>query len=335
MVNCDHQDHHEPHSKVTWRLIAALCVIVSFMIVEVIGGVISGSLALLADASHMLTDAAALALAVSAQFFAARPADARLHFGYRRAQVLAAFVNGILLTVLLCWIAYEAIRRFMDPVSVDARLMFWVAVVGLLANAAAFAILHRRGESNVNVRGALLHVVSDLLGSVAAIIAAIVIMTTGWMAIDPLLSIGVAALIGASAWRLIRETGFILLEGAPSQIDVEALKHGLKSASESIKDVHSVQISQITPGQPRLTLHACVAAPGEAARALEEAKAYLEKEFRIHHSTIQIEIGECCPDSAENRAAQKRFEVHEGQGAKASAKLAAGSGGAAALAASD
>lgn len=334
MVNCDHQNHHEPHGKVTWRLIAALCVIVAFMIVEVIGGILSGSLALLADASHMLTDAAALALAVSAQFFAARPADSRLHFGYRRAQVLAAFVNGILLTVLLCWIAYEAFRRFMDPVSVEAGLMLWVAIAGLLANAAAFVILHRRGENNVNVRGALLHVVSDLLGSVAAIIAAIVIMTTGWMAIDPLLSIGVAVLIGFSAVRLVRETGFILLEGAPQQIDVEALKQGLKSASESIKDVHNVQISQITPEQPRLTLHACVETPGDAPRALEDAKAYLEKEHNIVQSTIQIEIGDECPDNPAYRADAKPVEARENKSA-ASPKLAASSGGAAAFAASE
>ncbi|WP_425408612.1 cation diffusion facilitator family transporter [Hyphococcus sp.] len=329
MANCDHQIHHEPHGKVTWRLLAALCVIVVFMIVEVIGGIISGSLALLADASHMLTDAAALALAASAQFLAARPADSRLHFGYRRAQVLAAFVNGILLVFLLCWIAYEAFSRFMDPVSVNAGLMMWVAIAGLLANAAAFFILHRRGERNLNVRGALLHVVSDLLGSVAAIIAAIVIMTTGWMAIDPLLSVCVAVLIGYSAFRLVRETGFILLEGAPSHIDIDKLRNGLKSASSKINDVHDIQISQITPEQPRLTLHACVSSPGDVAEALEEAKAFLDKEFHIRHSTIQIEVGESCPDSGDRQPEKNGFEIREKKTSNASANLTAGGGAAA------
>jgi cobalt-zinc-cadmium efflux system protein len=333
MVNCDHQGHNESQSKATtWRLLAALGVIVTFMIVEVIGGVISGSLALLADATHMLTDAAALALAASAQFFAARPADSRLHFGYRRTQVLAAFVNGILLTILLCWIVYEAVRRFMEPVSVDAGLMLWIAVGGLAANAAAFFILHRRGERNLNVRGALLHVVSDLLGSVAAIIAALVIITTGWMAIDPLLSIAVAVLIGFSAYRLVKETGFILLEGAPAGIDVTALAEGLTSASDRIVGVHNVQISQITPEQPRLTLHACVEEAGDATGALEDAKAFLEREFNIRQSTIQIEIGDACPDAAPHKGGRRAFEVHENKTENAP-KLA--SGGAAAFAASD
>jgi cobalt-zinc-cadmium efflux system protein len=333
MVNCDHENHHGSQNRVTWRLLAALAVIVAFMFIEVIGGILSGSLALLADATHMLTDAAALALAASAQFFAARPADNRLHFGYRRAQVLAAFVNGILLTFLLCWIAYEAVRRFMEPVSVDAGLMLWVAVAGLLANAAAFFILHRRGERNLNVRGALLHVISDLMGSVAAIIAAIVIMTTGWMAIDPLLSVAVAVLIGHSALRLVRETGFILLEGAPASIDVGVLADGLTSASAKIKNIHNVQISQITPEQPRLTLHACVESAGDATAALEEAKAYLAKEFNIQQSTIQIEVGDACPDAEKAHAERPPFEVHENKAGAAPKNIPAN--GAAALAASD
>ncbi|WDI31238.1 cation diffusion facilitator family transporter [Hyphococcus flavus] len=330
MVNCNHQDHHQTHSKATSRLLAAFAVISIFMVVEVVGGIIAGSLALLADATHMLTDAAALALAASAQFFAARPADSRLHFGYRRAQVLAAFVNGILLAVLLCWIVYEAIRRFMQPISVDSGLMLWIAAAGLLANAIAFFILHRRGEENLNVRGALLHVMSDLLGSVAAIIAAIVIITTGWMAIDPLLSIAVAVLIGFSAFRLVRETGFILLEGAPSAIDVEKLKEGLKLSSDKIVDVHRVQISQITPEQLRLTLHACVKESEDAAEALKEAKMFLEQEYNIKQSTIQVEIGGKCPDIGDGA---KKFEVHENQ-TEVKPNLTA-NGGAAAFAASD
>lgn len=274
----------------------ALGVIVTFMVVEVIGGIVSGSLALLADATHMLTDALALGLAASAQIFAMRPADSSLHFGYRRAQVLAAFVNGILLAVLLVWIIFEAIQRFASPVEVNAPLMLWIAVAGLLANVVAFLILHRGSAADLNMRGAMLHVIGDLLGSVAAIVAAVVITFTGWMRIDPLLSILVAILIGVSAVRLIREAGFILLEGAPANIDSEKLAAGLRTVSPAIKDVHHIRIWQITPDQPRITLHLCVDHGEDAASALRSAKDFLASEFGIQHSTIQIDVGGDCPD---------------------------------------
>ncbi|WP_165793739.1 cation diffusion facilitator family transporter [Hyphococcus luteus] len=297
----------------------AFAVIVVFMVVEVVGGLISGSLALLADATHMLTDALALGLAASAQFIARRPADSRLHFGYRRAQVLAAFVNGVLLAVLLLWIIFEAVRRFMEPVEVQSGLMLWVAVAGFIANAIAFFILHRPQERDLNMRGALLHVIGDLLGSAAAIIAALVISATGWFAIDPLLSIAVAFLIGVSALRLVRETGHILLEGAPADIDREELKKALIAAAPQIKDVHSIQISQITPEHPRLTLHARITDAQDAASALAAAKAFLEERYDIHYSTVQIEIGEECPDSHAPSESDASFEAHEN-------KTAAGGG---------
>lgn len=310
MVNC-HHEHHQPSGKVTRRLLMAFGVIVVFMIVEAVGGLLSGSLALLADATHMLTDALALGLAASAQFLARRPADARLHFGYRRAQVLAAFVNGVLLAILLFWIVFEAVRRFMSPVEINSQLMLWVAIAGLIANGIAFFILHRRDERDVNMRGAMLHVVSDLLGSAAAIVAALVIAATGWLAIDPILSIAVAFLIGVSAVRLVRETGYILLEGAPSGIDREELKAALVAAAPQIRGVHNIQISQITPEQPRLTLHACVADARDAAGALAAAKAFLEARYGIHQSTIQIEIGEECPDEAIEPEERRSFEAHD------------------------
>ncbi|MEX6634220.1 cation diffusion facilitator family transporter [Hyphococcus lacteus] len=332
MSNCGHHDHHVSSDKVTGRLLAALAVIVTFMIVEVVGGIISGSLALLADAAHMLTDALALALAIAAQFFAARPADKRLHFGYRRAQVLAAFVNGLLLAVLLVWIIFEAVQRFMEPVQVASGLMLWVAVGGLVANVIAFLILHRPGEQNLNMRGAILHVMGDMLGSVAAIIAAIVIGISGWMAIDPILSIAVSVLIGISAYRLVRETGFILLEGAPVNIDVTELGEGLVDASPEIIGVHHVQISQITPEQPRLTMHVCVANAEASSSALETAKTYLECRYDIHDSTIQIEVGTSCPDSVAKVEGAKHSTKHESQTDHTTGR---GSGSAAAFATPD
>ncbi len=300
MTVCDHQEAAETAN--SRRLLWALGVIVTFMIVEVVGGVISGSLALLADAAHMFTDAFALALAASAQIFARRPADAKLHFGYRRAQVLAAFVNGLLMAFLLVWIIAEAISRFFAPPEINAPLMLGVAVAGLAANAVAFFILHGRHENDLNMRGALLHVVGDLLGSIVAIIAAIVIMLTDWKQIDPILSVLVACLIGYSAYRLIRESGHILLEGAPTDIDIDELAKGLKSASPLIRDVHHIQIWQITPEHPRLTLHACIENAADAVDAIAAAKSYLEAEYKIRQSTIQVEVGAVCPDHYTNEA---------------------------------
>ncbi len=294
VANCDH--HQSKENNNTRRLLWAFGVIVVFMVVEIIGGILSGSLALLADATHMLTDGLALALAASAQLLAVRPADNKLHFGYRRTQVLSAFVNGIFMAVLLAWIVYEAIRRSLNPIEIDAPLMLGVAIIGLAANVVAFFILHSPGERDLNMRGALLHVIGDLMGSVAAIIAAIVIWTTGWMQIDPLLSLLVACLIGVSAYRLVRESGFILLEGAPSDIDIVELADGLKGSTPLICNVHHVQISQITPDQPRLTLHACVDNASDAAAALAAAKEYLDQKYDIHHSTIQVEVRGDCPD---------------------------------------
>lgn len=300
MAACDHQETAEKaNSK---RLMWALAVIVFFMFVEVVGGVLSGSLALLADATHMLTDAFALALAASAQIFARRPADAKLHFGYRRAQVLAAFVNGLLMAFLLVWILSEAVHRFFNPVDIDAPLMLAVACIGLGANIIAFFVLHGQHTNDLNMRGALLHVVGDLLGSLVAIAAAIAIMMGGGRQIDPILSIVVACLIGVSAFRLIRDSGYILLEGSPEDIDVNELAKGLKNASPLIRDVHHVQIWQITPGHPRLTLHACVENAADAADALASAKAYLEAEYKIRQSTIQVEVGTVCPDHYTNDA---------------------------------
>jgi len=281
---------------------AALVVISVFMVVEAIGGFISGSLALIADATHMLTDALALALAVSAHWFARRPADQRKHFGYRRTQVLAAFVNGLALSLLLAWIVFEAVKRFFNPVEVDWSIMLVVAIVGLLANAAAFFLLHGAKDNDINIRGAMLHVVSDLLGSVAAILAAIVIAFSGWMKIDPLLSIVVAGLIARSAFRLLQETGHILLEGAPENINVQALIEDMKTASPDVKDIHHVQIWQLTPDQPRLTMHARVNSPEAAADTLQKLQMSLKKKYGIVQSTIQIEFNEDCPFCADNPA---------------------------------
>ncbi len=304
MSDCGHDHSHEgltvsrhaQHRADGGRLFAALIVIVVFMVVEVVGGVLSGSLALLADAGHMMTDALALAIALSAHWISVRPANGKLHFGYRRTQVIAAFLNGIALVVLMGWIIYEGVRRIFTPIEVDWAPMLAIAALGLIANGVAFRLLHRAGDHNINIKSAMLHVASDFLGSVAAVAAAIIIWRTGWMPIDPLLSFLVAFLIGRSALKLLAETTHILLEGAPKNFDVDALVNDLAAASPVIEDIHSVKISQLTPDQLRLTLHARIRDGAPAAETLRALKQRLGERYGIEDSTIQIESGFDCPD---------------------------------------
>ena len=206
---------HQHHNGNMRRILIALILTAAFMIVEVIGGIISGSLALLADAGHMLTDTMALALAAVAFQVSKRPADARLTYGYQRFQILAAFVNGLSLLLIVFWILYEAVDRFRHPVEIMGDTMLLIAAIGLIVNIIAFAVLHSGDRNNLNIRGAALHVAGDLLGSIAAIIAALVIIQTGWTPIDPLLSVAVAVLIFRSAWVLVKRSAHVLLEGAP------------------------------------------------------------------------------------------------------------------------
>lgn len=225
------------------RLLQAFIVTAGFMLVEAIGGVVSGSLALLADAGHMLTDSAALLFALLAVRFASRPPNTRHTFGWLRLTTLAAFVNAIALVVITILIVWEAIQRFNHPQPVAGTTMMVIAVAGLLANILAFWILHRGSEaSNLNVRAAALHVLGDLLGSVGAIIAAIVILTTGWTPIDPILSVLVSCLVLRSAWRLLQESLNELLEGAPRSLDVEGLKRDLRRSVAEVRDVHHVHV---------------------------------------------------------------------------------------------
>ncbi|MCB2114544.1 MAG: cation transporter [Parvularculaceae bacterium] len=312
MSDCGHDfsvDGIARHRADGGRLIAALAVILVFMVLEIIGGVISGSLALLADAAHMMTDAFALALAASAHWMSARPANGQLHFGYRRVQVVAAFVNGIALLLLTGWILVEAFRRSVSPIDVAWAPMLAIAALGLVANGIAFRLLHQAGDHNINIKSAMLHVVSDFLGSVAAVIAAITIWLTGWTRIDPILSVFVALLIGRLAVKLLKETTHILLEGAPTNIDAERMEIDLASISPDIEDIHSVKVWQITPDQPRLTLHARLRAGAGGDEALSLLKRALSERYGIRESTIQIEIGGACPDHRGDHA-REGAQVH-------------------------
>ena len=276
------------------RVIVALALTGTFMIVEVVGGILAGSLALLADAGHMLTDTMALALAAVAFHVSKRPADARRTFGYQRFQILAAFVNGLSLLLIVGWILFEAMRRFVSPVDVTGTTMLVVAAAGLLVNVIAFAVLHGGDRDNLNIRGAALHVAGDLLGSVAAIVAAIVIIYTGWMAIDPLLSIAVAFLILKSAWALVQQSGHVLLEGAPAWLDREEMQRTIIEHVPEVSGIHHVHIWGLTPQDLMLTMHVTIATDvSDLTAVVRRVKATLKDDYGIGHSTIEIETADC------------------------------------------
>jgi cobalt-zinc-cadmium efflux system protein len=267
-----------------------------FMAVEVVGGLISGSLALLADAAHMLTDAAALALAWFAFRIARRPADPKRSYGYHRGQVLAAFVNGAVLIVIVAGIFIEAAQRLAEPVPVQGWTMLAVAGLGLLVNLAALFILHGGDRRNLNLRGAAVHVLGDLLGSAAAVVGAIVILRTGWTPIDPILSVLVGLLVLRSAWLIVRESAHILLEGTPAEIDPQGLRAALMEDVPALLDVHHIHAWSLTPERPLLTLHARVGETADGQAVLKNIKEVLARRFGIDHSTVQIERGRCGDD---------------------------------------
>ena len=268
------------------------------MLVEAIGGVLAGSLALLADAGHMLIDAAALALAWLAFRAARRPSDWQRTYGFHRFQVLAAYSNGLTLFFIALAIGWEAVQRLREPVTVLGGPMLAVAAAGLLVNIAAFLLLHGAERDSLNVRGAMLHVLGDLLGSAAAILAALVIVWTGWTPIDPLLSVLVALLILRSAWYLMRESGHILLEGAPRSLDIPAMQADLAAAIPGVEDVHHVHVWSLTEEKPMATLHVRIADPADSARVAAAVKQRLRERYNIDHATVEVECEGCADEAA-------------------------------------
>ena len=265
----------------------------AFMFAEVAGGIVAGSLALLADAGHMLTDFASLTLAWFAFRLARRPADWKRTYGFDRFQVLVAFANGLTLFAIAAWIVYEGIERLMTPPEVSGGIMVVVAVLGLLVNVAAFMLLQGADRENLNIRGAAIHVLGDLLGSVAALAAGAVILITGWMPIDPLLSLLVAAIIVRSGWHVVADAGHILLEGAPQELDTRAIGPDLIANVKGVKEVHHVHVWSITQNRRMATLHACIGKAEDRDRLVRRIKARLKDKFGLDHATIEIERGTC------------------------------------------
>lgn len=308
----DHGSHsHAPSVGNTNErvVLVGLLLTAGFMVVEVVGGVLSGSLALIADAGHMLTDAAALALAWLGFRIGRRASNARKTFGYLRFEVLAGLINALTLFALVAWIAWEAVQRLRAPTEVLAGPMLAVAVVGLLVNVLVFRILHRGDQSHVNIKGATLHVLGDLLGSVAAIIAALVIHFTGWMPIDPILSVLVCGLILRSAWSLLRNSLDILMEATPAGIDIDVLRAHVVERVPGVADVHHVHVWSITSGKVLATLELTLAEHGEAGIAVPATKRALRTQFGIGHTTVEV-----CTTShpACDLGAPRRHARHDG-----------------------
>ena len=304
-MNHSHHDHghshgHEGHNHAAHashrRLAWALGVTLVAMVVSVVGGYLAHSLALVADAGHMLADAGALGLGLLAARQSLRPADAGHSFGHARMPVLAAFVNGLFLLLASAWIAFEAVQRLLNPQPVDGHTMIIVAAIGLVANIVSFALLHGGDAEDLNRRGAAAHVLSDLLGSVAALIAGIVIIQTGWLAADPILSMVAAALVLRMGVKVTRESAHILLEGTPRGMDL--VKLGRELTVPGVKSVHHIHAWSLSQTQKLVTLHAV---PNGEASA-EEMIAGIRKAlaaYGITHLTVQVEAGACAePDCA-------------------------------------
>ena len=281
-----HGHSHVPKKERTIAIAAALTG--GFMLAELVGGILSGSLALLADAGHMLTDFASLMLAWFAFRIARRPADWKRTYGYDRFSVLAAFVNGLTLFAIALWIVIEAIRRLAQPVEVLGGLMLWVALAGLVVNIVSFWVLTREDSDNLNIRAAALHVAGDILGSVAAIVASLVILWTGWMPIDPIFSVLVAVIILRSALKVVRESGHILLEGAPGGFDRREVAEALTRDVPGVAEVSHVHAWQVTQERPMATLDLSVSDGHDAETVKQAVRDRLREDYGVDHATIEV-----------------------------------------------
>jgi cobalt-zinc-cadmium efflux system protein len=284
--------HDHDHARHAQRrtLSLALALTASYTVVEVVGGVLTGSLALLADAVHMLSDNVSLALALTAVWLAGKPPTPERTFGYKRAEVLAALANGVALVALSIWIFYEAFTRFSDPPEVLAGWLLALALAGVAVNVVAAVLLSRRhGESrSVNVEAAFRHVLADLLGSVGVVVAAVTILATGWEQADPLVSVLIGLLVLASSWTILRDTTGILLEAAPRGIDTRAVGERLARA-DGVVEVHDLHIWTITSGFPALSAHVLVRRGEDCHARRRELQQLLATEFGIEHATLQVD----------------------------------------------
>ena len=289
-------DHAHDHSYENEQALGrAFALIGGFMFVEIVGGLFANSLTLLADAGHMFLDASALAFSWYAVRLSRRLEDERLSYGYHRWEVLAAFVNGLTLMALVGWILFEAWERLNTPQDMLPIPALVVATAGFIVNIIAYRWLHGHQDSAA-VRSAALHVLGDLLGSVAAMAAALTVWFTGWPYADPLLAVVIATILGRGAWRVLKDATHILLEGVPDGINLDQIASTLTERVPGVNGVHHLHAWALTAQKPLLTLHASVDEPADLPQVMQNIKTVLIEEFGIDHSTVQVDHGQC-PDS--------------------------------------
>ncbi len=284
-----HQHHHGPSAEADRGPLAlALALIAAFMLVEVVAGIVAGSLALLSDAAHMLTDAGAIALALVAARLAVRPPKGAYTFGLQRAEVLSAQVNGAALLALAVVIAIDGVRRLLDPADVEPGIVIAVGAAGAAVNVAAAAALARAERQSLNVAGARMHVLADLFGSVGAVAAGVAVLLTGFDRADPIAALLVAALMLRSAWSLLRDSGRVLLEAAPRGIDVPQIGQAL-AAHPGVSEVHDLHVWEVTSGFPALAAHVMVPSGADCHAKRRELQELLRARFAIEHTTLQVD----------------------------------------------
>lgn len=303
MADCHPQRHDHGHHGIREttrqgkrRLRIALVLSGALMVVEALGGWISGSLALLADAGHMLADSAGLALALVAIHFAERPATPERTYGYHRVEILAALVNGVVLIGLASLIVYEAVRRFREPPPVATGLMLAVALLGLAVNLVSMRILHAGAAESLNLRGAYLEVLSDALASLGVLLAALVMRTTGWGYADPLVSIVIGIAILPRTWSLLKEAVGVLLEGTPGDVNLAALRERIARVP-GVVAVHDLHVWTLTSGLHAMSVHAVLGEQGSHQSVLDDVQRCVTGEFKISHVTVQVESRGCAGDT--------------------------------------
>ena len=303
MAHSHHADHgqhahggHGPHDHGRGADRRALTIVfaltAAFTVAEVVGGLVTGSLALLADAGHMLSDAFSLGLALFAVWLAGRPATPNRSFGYKRAEILAALFNGATLVAISIWIFVEAYQRFFEPPEILGGWMLAIAALGLVVNVVGAVILSRSGGESLNIQGALRHLLADVFGSVGAIAAALVILATGWRYADPVISVLIGLLVLGSSWRLLRESTNILLEGTPPGIDANAVGSSMAGVP-GVMEVHDLHVWTITSGFPALAAHVLVGQDEDCHARRRDLEEVLAREYDIEHTTLQVDhVGE-------------------------------------------
>ena len=293
-----HSHHHSDGDISALR--KACLLITTFMLVELVVGLWANALVLVADAGHMFLDATALGLACWAAHLSKRGFDQQLSYGYHRFQVLAAFVNGLTLVALIIWITVEAVQRLINPEAMNPWPTLIVATLGFIVNLIAFRLLHDT-SGNTNIRSAALHVLGDLLGSVAAMVAAIVVMTLGWLYADPVPTLAIVMILSRGAYGVIKESAHILLEGVPAGVNLAQIKTTLTEEIDGVDGVHHVHAWGLTAEKPLLTLHAQIPESAQVQIVVRDIKQLLKERFDIEHSTIQVELGPC-PDDQHGHA---------------------------------